>query len=60
MTLYWSTIKDIPDMTAAATESLRIVEESTQASRMHYRHEIEHITKDLHVFMDLVWYYLQT
>ena len=59
MTLYWNIIKDKPDMTAAATESLRIIEVSTQVSWMHYRHEIEHMTKDLHVFMDLVWCYLQ-
>ena len=60
VTLYWNIIKDKPDMTAAATESLRVIEQSTPVSRMHCRHEIEHITKDLHAFMDLVWYYLQT
>ena len=58
--LYWNIIKDKPDMTAAVTESPRVIKQSTPVSRMHCRHEIEHITKDLHAFMDLVWYYLQT
>ena len=40
--LYWNIIKDKPDMTAAATESLRVIEQSTPVSRMHCRHEFEH------------------
>ena len=53
VTLYWNIRKDKPDMTAAV-ESLLVIEEPTQVSRMHCRHEIEHVTKDLHAFMDLV------
>ena len=41
MTLYWNIIKDKPDMTAAV-ESLLVIEEPTQVSRMHCRHEFEH------------------
>lgn len=40
--------------------NLQIIEESTQVSQMHCRHEIGHITNDLHAFMDLDWDYLQT
>ena len=42
VTLYWNIIKDKPDMTAAVTESPRVIKQSTPVSRMHCRHEFEH------------------
>ena len=57
-TLYWNIRRTRYD--GCYCWNLQIIEESTQVSQMHCRHEIGHITNDLHAFMDLDWDYLQT